>query len=340
MTEQVNVLFALDAPRDLRDHLEKALANNPEVRLSFPAGAPDRDGLVSLAPGADVIVGWRVDPEVLDAATRLRLFIFGGVGAQGMLAPIRELNERQPVTLVKCVANTYATAQHAVALLLALTNRVIPHHNWMVAGHWRRGDDYAASTILRDRRIGLLGYGDVNRKVHRFLAPFDVSFAVLSRSGEMDPQWLPRMAENYHGGQLNEFLEAVDILFTGVPLTDETRGLIGRPELELLGPRGLLVNIARGPVIDEQALYEALRDRTIAGAAIDVWYQYRPEPDEQGHLRPTDYPFHELDNVVLSPHRAASPVFDLRRWDEVVEHIQRFAHGESAVNVVDLERGY
>ena len=77
--------------------------------------------------------------------------------------------------------NTYFTGQHAVALLLALGNKIVPHHNWMAAGQWRKGDKDAASTPLRGRRVGLLGYGAINRKVHCFLAGFELDFAILRR---------------------------------------------------------------------------------------------------------------------------------------------------------------
>jgi phosphoglycerate dehydrogenase-like enzyme len=94
-------------------------------------------------------------------------------------------------------------------------------------------------------------------------------------------------------------------------------------------------------VIDEEAFYKALSEKQIAGAAIDVWYEYRPEEDPEGRKFPSSFPFHKLDNVVLSPHRGASPMDDLRRWDEVIENITRFAEGrEDFINIVDLERGY
>ncbi|MFW9922006.1 MAG: NAD(P)-dependent oxidoreductase, partial [Candidatus Thorarchaeota archaeon] len=112
-------------------------------------------------------------------------------------------------------------------------------------------------------------------------------------------------------------------------------------ELELLGENGLLVTVARGEVINEKDFYEVLRDKKIAGAAIDVWYNYRPEPDELGRKFPSNYPFYELDNVILSPHRGASPMSDLRRWNEVIENINRFSLGESKfLNEVDLELEY
>jgi phosphoglycerate dehydrogenase-like enzyme len=210
----------------------------------------------------------------------------------------------------------------------------------MAGGRWRLGDAEAASIPLRGRRVGLLGYGHVNRQVHRFLAGFDVEFAALRAawpaSGE-EPAPLRKFAE----GELNPFLEYVDTLVLSVPETARTRGLIGAAELALLGAEGLLINVARGAAVDEESLYEALRGRTIAGAALDVWYEYRPEADRGGRKYPYYYPFHNLDNVVLSPHRAASPFGDLARWDEVVENLKRFASGRGELlNVVDLGREY
>jgi phosphoglycerate dehydrogenase-like enzyme len=84
-----------------------------------------------------------------------------------------------------------------------------------------------------------------------------------------------------------------------------------------------------------------LRDRGIRGAAIDVWYDYQPEPDDQERSFPFHQPFHTLDNILLSPHRAASPFSDLQRWDEVIDNLRRVADGSAdLLNRVDLERGY
>jgi phosphoglycerate dehydrogenase-like enzyme len=112
-------------------------------------------------------------------------------------------------------------------------------------------------------------------------------------------------------------------------------------ELERLGSTGLLVNVARGKVVNEYDLYKALENNVIAGAAIDVWYNYHPNPDNEGRSYPFSYPFHKLNNVILSPHRAASPFDDLERWDEVIENIERFAEGSRQfMNIVDLEKEY
>ncbi|NHJ14699.1 MAG: hypothetical protein EAX95_13550 [Candidatus Thorarchaeota archaeon] len=289
---------------------------------------------------ADIVVGWRPTREFLDAAKEMRLFINPGAGVQHHLEAFRELAKDRDIILVNGHGNSYFTAQHAVALLLALSNKLIPHHNWMVEGHWRRGDDNASSIPMRNRHIGFLGYGAVNSKVHRFLSGFDVEFSILRRERIQNDE-LPTDAVMYTPADLSEFLTKVDTLIVAVPLTSETKGLLRREELKLLGTDGLLVTLARGEVIDEEGLFKALKEKDIAGAAIDVWYNYRPEPDENGRKYPYAYPFHELDNVVLSPHRGASPMNDLRRWDEVIENIKRFVAGrDDFLNIVDLEKGY
>jgi phosphoglycerate dehydrogenase-like enzyme len=219
-------------------------------------------------------------------------------------------------------------------------NKVIPHHNWMAEGHWRRGDEHAPSIPLRYRKIGLLGYGHVNSKVHQFLSGFNNEFHILKRSWTKSEQ-LPTRADKYTASQLEEFLDFVDILIVAVPQTTETEGLLDFEHLKRLGSEGLLVNVARGIVINEDGLYRALKERVIAGAALDVWYEYRPQPDEENRTYPYSNPFHELDNVILSPHRAASPFSDLERWNEVVENIRRFVDGRTDfLNQVDLKRGY
>ena len=334
------VLFIWDVREELREYLESGLDGVSGVSLVFPDDT-SKDRLLELAPDADVVVGWRPAREFLDNAHALKLFINPGVGVQHHIPVFRELSATRNITLVNGHGNTYFTAQHAVALLLALTNKIIPHHNWMTEGLWRRGDSHAKSVPLRHRRIGLLGYGAVNSKVHRFLSGFNIEFSICKRSWTDSSLPVPTPATRYESSELHQFLDEVDTLIVAVPQTDDTEGMVGANELQMLGTSGLVVNVARGEVIVEKDLYEALSLGIIAGAAIDVWYDYRPEQDEAGRKFPFKYPFHELENVVLSPHRGASPMDDLERWNEVIENIKRIAQGRTDfLNTVDLELGY
>ncbi len=336
---KTKVLFIWDVPERLADYLNSGLDDLEDLILVYP-DRHDKEEYLRLVEDADVIVGWRPSKELFEAAEKLKLHINPGAGVQHLLPKFRDLYREKNVTLVNGHGNSYFTAQHAVALLLALTNKVVRHHNGMVSGLWRTANAEARSIPLRNRRVGLLGYGAVNSRTHRFLSGFDVEFSVLRRSWIEDDR-LPTEVTKFVPSELHEFLRHIDTLIIAVPLTEETEGLIGEKELNLLGENGLLVNMGRGGIVVQESLYRALLERKIRGAAIDVWYDYNPEPDEEGRLFPYEYPFHELDNVVLSPHRGASPMDDLKRWDEVVENIRRVHEGRpDLINVVGIDRGY
>ncbi len=152
---------------------------------------------------------------------------------------------------------------------------------------------------------------------------------------------LPTEVKRYDPSQLDKFLENIDILIIAVPVTSLTRKMIKKHEMELLGPNGILVNVSRGEIVEEESMFYALRNKIIQGAAIDVWYNYSPESDEEGKKYPYNYPFHTLDNIILSPHRGYSPFKDLLRWNEVIENITRMAHGrQEFINVVSLDEEY
>ncbi len=336
----IKVLFIWQVRDELKDYLNKGLLSL-DVQLIFPERVHE-EFFLEQAPDADIIVGWRPTKRLLESAQKLKLFINPGAGVQHLLEMFGDLQKKREVVLVNGHGNSYFTAQHIVGMLLTLMNKIIPHHTWMVEGKWRFGDTQAKSIPLRDTRVGLLGYGNVNKKVHQFLSGFDITFSILRNHWDKDEDYrYPTPFERYSISQLHEFLQSIHILVVAIPLTSKTEGLIGRKELELLGKDALLVSAGRGSVIDEESLYDALRDNIIAGAAIDVWYDYHPEPDEKGRKFPTKFPFYKLDNIVLSPHRAASPFDDLRRWDEVIENITRFVKSEiKFLNEVSIKEGY
>lgn len=340
MKKSIKVLFIWQPRDELKEYLTNGLKPYANVELIFP---PDTkaETFLRIAPKVQIIVGWRPNRDLLDAAERLILFINPGVGVQHLIELFREVNSKRNIILVNGHGNTYFAAQHAVSLLLALMNKVIPHHNWMAEGIWRKGDEDAMSIPLRDRHVGLLGYGAVNSKVHRFLSGFDLKFSILRRTWQGREKTLIGQVDKYEPPDLHSFLSAIDTLIIAVPHTSWTEGLLKERELRMLGQNGLLVNVARGSIIDEVALFTVLKNKDITGAAIDVWYDYHPRPDENGNKYPHSQPFHQLDNIVLSPHRAASPFADLKRWDEVIENIIRASQGEKEfLNVISLEREY
>ncbi|MHA1611007.1 MAG: NAD(P)-dependent oxidoreductase [Promethearchaeota archaeon] len=343
-SSKFNILFKWIVPEPLKTHLISHLKELTTLNLIFPSDKSE-ENLLKLASQAHVIIGWRPTEEILLAATQLRLFINPGVGVQHLIPLFRKIakeGERE-ITLVNGHGNTFFTAQHAVALLLTLTNRIIPHHEWLKAGRWRTGDKEIKSIPLRKKIVGLLGYGHINQQVHRLLSSFPVNFAILRQSWDnmLFFHNLPSEFQRFTPEALTEFLKVVDILIIALPQTERTEGMIGERELNLLKSDSFLINISRGPIIDEQALYSTLKNHSIGGAAIDVWYEYSPEPDSAERKFPYHYPFHELDNIVLSPHRAASPFDNLDRWDEVIENLTRLSQNRTDfLNQVDLKKEY
>lgn len=335
MSTKSKVCLFLFKPREeLLDYLKAGL-EGVSIELRVPEKVDD-ETLIPLAKDAHIFIGWKPSEELLAAAQSLELFINPGVGVRHLMEPFRQSGLDKTVTLVNGHGNAYFTAQHAVAMLLSLMNRIVPHHRWMREGKWRLGDKEARSIPLRKKTVGFLGYGHINQFVHQFLGGFDIEFAVLNRSKTV----VGKDIRQFKASDKLAFFEHCDIVVMALPHTDETTDFVSREELDALGTGGILVNVARGAVVNEEALYEALKDKVIAGAALDVWYEYKPE-EVEGRKRPYSKPFHEFDQVILSPHRAASPFDDLSRWDEQIENLKRFVRGdEELLNRVDFEAQY
>jgi len=343
MEKIISVIFIFDVEENLKKHLKRSLRDLTNVKLIFPKDLSEKN-LLKLSAGADIIIGWRPSQELLRNSKKLKLFINPGTGVKHHIENFKEINRSRNIILVNGHGHAYSTAQHTVAMLLALMNRIIPHHNWMKDGVWRTSDDkdiFSSSVQLRNRNIGLLGYGAINKNVHKFLSGFENTYHVLKRDWKNTNERFPTSIRKYKEKDLDKFLKAIDVLIVAVPHTSKTERLIGKKELHLLGKNALIVNVARGTIIDQKSLYEALNHNLIAGAALDVWYNYKPKKDKYGKEYPYEFPFHKLDNILLSPHRAASPFDDLSRWDEVIENISRYAKGKkNFLNVVDLNREY
>lgn len=334
--------------KDLKNHFKKHFSFDKSINLIFPKDLSKKN-ILRHSAAADVMIGWRPSPVLLEAAVNLKLFINPGTGVKHHIENFRSINENRKIVLVNGHGHAYSTAQHTVAMLLSLMNRVVQHHNWMKEGVWRTSDDkdiFSSSIQLKNRNIGLLGYGAINKYVHQFLSGFENEFHILKKnpsSGNMARSLTSgnNKVVKYIAKDLNKFLKAIDILIIAVPHTPKTESMIGKKELKLLGKDGLLVNVARGIIVDEESLYYALKKNIIGGAALDVWYDYSPKKDKKGKEHPAKYPFHNLSNIILSPHRAASPFDDLSRWDEVFENIKRAAKGrKDFLNIVDLNEEY
>jgi len=306
----------------------------PGHDLVFPQTRDVAD-LAKAAAGADILVGYRLPQAVADAAPGLQAFL---TGAAGVDRTVREsLAGRTGVQVGNSHANALDVAEHALALAMDAAKLVSWGDRDLRRGDWTMRYDDVPGTLLTGKTALIVGYGAIGAALAQLLAGFRMTVLGVRRRAAPGT----RDALGVRTVPLAEGLRLADFVFVFAPLTPQTKGLIGKPEIETMKPSAILVNVSRGPVVQEDPLFEALAARRIAAAGLDVWYVYPKGGDDVRSTFPSRRPFHDLPNVVLSPHRASyTERMHTEQWDDVVENIARVARGEPVKYAVDLEAGY
>lgn len=226
----------------------------------------------------------------------------------------------------------------AIAEYVLMAMLVWSHRFRDIEGDFRTRSSWQPSWVqsgaphgeILGRTVGIVGLGRVGSEVARRAAAFGCRILAANRR--------PRRAESgvervYSLAELDQMLPACDFVVLSTALGPGTEGLIDARRLALMKRTAFLINIARGQIVDEGAIYAALRDGRIGGAALDVWWQY-PDAAEP-ERRPSRYPFHELPNVIMTPHCSGwTEGMVARRWSEVADNINRFVRGEPLINIV------
>lgn len=231
----------------------------------------------------------KVSREMLSLGPRLRAVGRAGVGVDNVDIPAA--TERGIAVFNAPGGNTIAAAELTMALLISVARKIPAAEASLRGGHWNRADFKGVE--LRSKVLGLIGAGRIGSEVGIRCRAFDMD--VIAYDPYLSPTRADELGIEMVG--LEEVIRRGDFISIHVPLTDETRGIIGRTALESMKPTAFVVNASRGGVVDEAALAKALRDGVIAGAALDV---YEIEP------LPADSPLRKAPNLVLTPHLGAS----------------------------------
>jgi phosphoglycerate dehydrogenase-like enzyme len=291
----------------------------------------DERGIVSRLADVDVLVTMAFTPEMAAASRRLKLVQVPGAGLDRI--------QRAALPAGTHLANAYGhdvgIAEYVIGAMLTLTRSFGRLDASLRRGVWESQWEPTippppAWPELAGKTLGILGYGRIGQALARRARAFDMAvWATRQNPARSDRDGLA-----FIGGPeaLDEVLRRADYLAVTLSLTEATRGLLGERELGLLTASAMLVNVARADILDEGALYRALAERTIAGAALDVWYRY---PTGAGPTPPSRYPFHELPNVLMTPHVSGWTEGMLAARAKVIaENIHRTTRGEPPLNLI------
>lgn len=320
----VHLLWNTDS--DAVDHLLSKL----DEKIQLTAG--------EVAQGQEhtqVLVAGRPSHEDLAAFPDLETLIVPWIGIPPeTLAVVRKFPH---LNLHNLHHNAEPTAEMAVALLLAAAKRIIPYDQALRKHDWRlRYHKPSDVLLLAGKKALILGYGEIGKRIGCALEGMGLEVVFVRRTTGAE-----EMSGVYPVSALEDLLPDADFLILALPLTSETEGLIGEKQLQLLPSSAVLVNVARGKIINEAALYQALSEKWIFGAGLDVWFNYPGIEEERLGTPPGEYPWHTLENLVLSPHRAGHVrETESLRMNALAELLNQIARGLPITNRVDPDLGY
>jgi glyoxylate/hydroxypyruvate reductase A len=294
------------------------LVRAPEGSIHLHTAATP-DEAAGLIGQAEILYGWNVPPALLARAERLRWIQAMGAGVEKFLVP--ELPESVIVTRAPGIFGPWM-GEYTLAWCAWITQRIEEFRRLQRERRW----EPLIPERLGGKTLTIVGLGDIGREIARRARAFGMRVVGVSRSAKK----VAGVDAVYRPSGIRRALARCDFAVVVLPLTAETRGLIGEPELRAMKPAAWLFNIGRGPVVQEAALLRALDDKWIAGAVLDV---FDTEP------LPPDHPFWQRENVVVTPHISGptlpeeiAPIFN--------DNLRRYLAGRTLRYVVDRSRGY
>ena len=304
-------------------HLANLL--NPEWVIN-PVDINDKEQWSHELMSADAVItmDWDYHNQSFD---RLKLIHLPGAG----LDAINFKSVPDKVTVCNVFEHEVPISEYVISSILMWTTRIHLQDRLLRKNDWSGSHLFGPThQELCGKTIGILGYGRIGKAVASRIKPFGVDVIACSprapSSGVTPDKYYPM-------SQLSQFLSESDFLVIAAPLTDETHDLIGDKELTQMKPNSVLINIARGTIVNEKAIFNSLKTGTIRGAVIDTWYRY-PE-NSSDEIPPSNYDFSKLENVIMTPHSSAwTDGLILRRNRVIAENLNRLSDGRELMNVV------
>jgi phosphoglycerate dehydrogenase-like enzyme len=320
----LKIVFHGQNAANFRQGFEQLIA--PDHHIIDLSDGLDQPGERAHYESADVVIGIQLN-DSMPVPLKARLFHTPAAGTDAVNTALLPAS----CTLANCFGHENAIAEYVMAALLmrhvplARADQDLRQQRWT---YWA-GQKAALRTELGAQTIGLLGFGHIAQTVALRAKALGMQVHVANRS----PIEHPSVDQSWTLDGLHDFMGSADAVVVSLPLTDNTQGLVDAPAIAAMRHDAVLMNVGRGAVIAEKALYDALKAHQIGGAVIDTWYQY-PTPT-QTERAPSSYDFAALDNVLMTPHMSGWTAGTVRRRQHTLaENIGRLSRGEALLNVL------
>ncbi len=305
------------------------------AEVSFSDTNPE--SILEKGHDVDIIAANGVPNELFQPGTKLKMLQTFAAGVDRI--DFSAVPEDSSILICNSHINAAEVAEYAITLLLAVAKNIIPNDRELRKGDWKFAFGGPNPNIeIRNKTCLIVGLGNIGSEIASRLKGFDVRIVAATRSGTSKRADLVEKLVKIDN--IQPLVEAADFVILSLPHTPESEGLVDNEFISWMKPKSIIVNISRGPIVDEKALFAALKDNKIRGAGLDVWWRYPKKWRGKGNP-PTDMPYQELDNLVASPHRAGYSENTERLYFEFAgKNILRFIHGETPLNIIDPSRGY
>ena len=296
------------------------------------------DDVADLCSGVEAIVGWVVPSRTWSAVPDLRALAWLHAGCDEL--DFDMLRRRDVQVCNVRGGNAITVAEHAMALMLGLARKVVQRHQWVQEARWQPTwhPDFTG-VALEGRTLAIVGLGMIGTAVARRAKAFDMRVNAIRRHPERGGDFVDSVCGP---DSLHEVLSDADFVVLATPITQETDGFIDEAAIASMKPGAFLINVARGNLVMEQALYDALTSVKIRGYAADVWWSYTESlPASYHYPIPSRTGLHRLPNVIASGDQAANVEGVIERLlDMATESLAAFTRGEAMPRAIDLELGY
>lgn len=276
---------------------------------------------------AEIIAGWKkeIKEHFLQGTSQLKWLQAWSAGVNNL--PLLELTSRNIQLTSASGVHAYPISETIFGLMLALTRKIYTYVKNQQSKTWHHAH---LNLEMHEKTVGIIGVGAIGKETAKIAKAFGMKVIGIRHSGQQEDY----VDEMYKPAQLNDILPLCDYVVITLPLTKETFRLFGAEQFKLMKSSAFLINIGRGEIVDEEALVQAIVEKEIAGAGLDV---FEKEPLSQ------DSPLWELENVIITPHTAGSTEhYNKRVMNEIfIPNLKNYIHeNKLTINLVDFEKGY